>query len=68
MAAVVLEDKRPSRQEAASLVALVGGVAIAVWENTNQSSRAMGTLLCLAGTAPVRGAARCAKPATRFFG
>lgn len=49
VAAIVVENKRPSGGEFAALCILTGGVCIAVWENTSQSSSLMGTVLCILG-------------------
>ncbi|KAG2499852.1 hypothetical protein HYH03_002143 [Edaphochlamys debaryana] len=47
---VMIEAKPPSRQEFLSLLVLVGGVAIAVYEGSSTKSSFWGIVLCLIGT------------------
>ncbi|PNW85405.1 hypothetical protein CHLRE_03g184850v5 [Chlamydomonas reinhardtii] len=49
--AVVIEKKPPNRQEFLSLLVLVGGVSIAVYEGSGTKSSFTGVVLCLIGTA-----------------
>ncbi|GFR41028.1 hypothetical protein Agub_g1460 [Astrephomene gubernaculifera] len=48
--AVVIEQRPPSRQEFLSLLVLVGGVSIAVFEGSSNKASFLGVLLCIIGT------------------
>ncbi|PNH12388.1 putative sugar phosphate/phosphate translocator [Tetrabaena socialis] len=47
---VLIERRPPSRQEFLSLLVLVGGVSIAVWEGSNSKASFWGVVFCLVGT------------------
>lgn len=47
---VVIEKRPPSRQEFLSLIVLVGGVSIAVWEGSGTKASFYGVVLCIIGT------------------
>ncbi len=47
---VVIEKRPPSRQEFLSLIVLVGGVGIAVWEGSGTKASFYGVVLCIIGT------------------
>lgn len=53
--AVVIEKKPPNRQEFLSLLVLVGGVSIAVYEGSGTKSSFTGVVLCLIGELLVQG-------------